>query len=432
MQSVIVGACRTPIGAFQGALSALRAPELGAVAVREAIARAGIDPGAVDEVILGNVLSAGLGQAPARQASLKAGVPDSVGAFLVNKVCGSGLKAIMLADQAIRAGDGSIFVAGGMESMSNAPYLLQKARHGYRMGHGELLDSMLLDGLWDPMNDYHMGLTGELCASEEGVTRTMQDEWSARSYERALAAQSAGWFEGEVAPVEIGGRKPVTVSQDECPRPTPIETLAGMRPVFQGDGTVTAGNASKIADGAAAVVVMSERAAADHGATPLARIAAQATFAREPERLMMAPEGAIRLCLERAGWRTADLFEINEPFAAATVALANALELDPESVNVHGGAVALGHPIGATGCRLVVTLLSALERRGLDRGVAALCLGGGEAVALAVERPDGSRREVRRGSFAEVAGRNRGTGDDGGRHRASVSRREPARDRVRS
>jgi acetyl-CoA C-acetyltransferase len=214
----------------------------------------------------------------------------------------------------------------------------------------------------------------------------MQDEWSARSYERALAAQSEGYFEGEIVPVEIGGRKPVTVSQDECPRPTPVDTLAGMRAVFQSDGTVTAGNASKVADGAAAVVVMSEQAASDHGVKPLARIAAQATFAREPERLMMAPQGAIRRCLERAGWRTADLFEINEPFAAATVALAKALELDPEAVNVHGGAVALGHPIGATGCRLVVTLLSALERRGLKRGIAALCLGGGEAVALAVER----------------------------------------------
>lgn len=386
MQSVIVSACRTPIGAFQGALSALRAPELGAIAVREAIVRAGIDPASVDEVILGNVLSAGLGQAPARQAALKAGVPDSVGAFLVNKVCGSGLKALMLADQAIRAGDGSIFVAGGMESMSNAPYLLQKARQGYRMGHGELLDSLLLDGLWDPMNDYHMGMTGELCAAEQSVSRQMQDEWSARSYERALAAQSGGYFEGEIVPVEIGGRKPVTITHDECPRPTPVETLAGMRPVFQSDGTVTAGNASKIADGAAAVVIMSEQAASDHGVKPLARIAAQATFAREPERLMMAPEGAIRRCLERAGWRSADLFEINEPFAAATVALSNALELDPEAVNLHGGAVALGHPIGATGCRLVVTLLSAMERRGVKRGIAGLCLGGGEAVALAVER----------------------------------------------
>jgi acetyl-CoA C-acetyltransferase len=389
MPSVIVSACRTPIGAFLGALSPLTAPELGAAVLREALTRAGLLGEALDLVIMGNVLSAGVGQAPARQAALKAGIPHSVGALTVNKVCGSGLQAVMLADQAIRAGDARAILAGGMESMSNAPYLLPKARSGLRMGHTELLDAMLVDGLLDPDDGSHMGLTGELCAREQGVSRTRGDAWAAASYQRALSALAEGAFQREVTPVSVPARKgdPVSVSVDEIPRPTTLDTLAGLHPAFDPGGTITAGSASKVADGAAAVCVLEEREAERLGTPVLARIVAGATHSREPERLMMAPETAIRRCLERAGWDHADLYEINEPFAAATVALVDALGLDAERVNVHGGAVALGHPIGATGCRMLVTLLYALERHGLRRGVAALCLGGGEAVALAVERP---------------------------------------------
>jgi acetyl-CoA C-acetyltransferase len=385
MGSVIVSACRTPIGNLMGALSPLTAPELGAVVVAEAVARAGIAPEEVEEVILGNVLSAGIGQAPARQAALKAGLPPSVGAVTVNKVCGSGLKAVMLADQAIRAGDARVVIAGGMESMSNAPYLLPKARQGYRMGHGEVVDSMIRDGLWDAYHDYHMGNTGELCARTYGVTRERQDAWAVRSNARALAARGA--FEAEIVPVEVPDRKSATlISQDEGPRDSTAEALAALRPVFDKNGTITAANASKISDGAAAVCVMAEEVAARRSIRPLARIVASATHSREPEWVMMAPEHAIRKCLERAGWERADLYEINEPFAAATVALVDVLGLDPETVNVNGGAVALGHPIGGTGCRLLVTLLYALAARGQRRGIASLCLGGGEAVAMAVER----------------------------------------------
>lgn len=387
MQAVIVSACRTPIGSFLGGLSPLTTGELGAVVVREAVRRAGVGAEEVEEVILGQVLSAGSGQAPARQAALKAGLPPSVGAFAVNKVCGSGLKAVMLADQAIRAGDARILIAGGMESMSNAPYLLPKARSGYRMGHGELVDSMVRDGLWDAYHDYHMGQTGELCAREYRVSRDDQDAYAVRSYARALAAQRSGAFEAEIVPVEVRGRKTTTrIQTDEEPRETSLETLQGLRTAFDPNGSITAGNASKISDGAAAVCVMAADEAERRGLTPLGRIVASSTHSREPEWLMMAPEGAVRKVLARAGWETADLFEINEPFAAASVALIRALELDPEQVNVHGGAIALGHPIGATGCRILVTLLHALEQRGARRGVAALCLGGGEAVALAVER----------------------------------------------
>ncbi len=388
MQTVIVSACRTPIGAFQGALAPLAAPDLGAVVLREALSRAGVSPEEVEEVVMGHVLSAGVGQAPARQAALKAGLPPSVGAYGINKVCGSSLKAVMLADQAIRAGDCRILAAGGMESMTNAPYVLPKARGGYRMGHGELLDAMLHDGLWDPWGNYAMGLTGETCAREQDVSRPRQDAWSARSYERALAAQAAGAFDAELVPVEVPGRKGATrVERDEVPRETSVETLAALRPVFQDDGTVTAGNSSKIADGAAALVLMAEEEAARRGLRPLAQVCGTSTWSGEPARIMMAPEGAVRRCLERAGWDGAELYELNEPFAAATVALVDALRLDPDRVNVNGGAVALGHPIGATGCRLLVTLLHALQARGLRRGVASLCLGGGEAVAVAVERP---------------------------------------------
>lgn len=387
MHSVIVSACRTPIGSFLGGLSPLPVGDLGAVVLREVVRRAGLDSGEIEEVILGNVLSAGAGQAPARQAALKAGLPPSVGAFGVNKVCGSGLKAVMLADQAVRSGDARILAAGGMESMSNAPYLLPKARAGYRMGHGSVVDAMIHDGLWDPFHDYHMGQTGELCAREQDVSRADQDEYSARSYARALAAQASGAFDREIVPVEVPGRKgSVVVSRDEEPRETTVETLAGLRTAFDKSGTLTAGNASKISDGAAAVCVMAADEAERRGLRSLARIVAGSTHSREPERLMMAPEGAVRKVLSRAGWDRADLYEINEPFAAASVALQRALELDPERVNVNGGAIALGHPIGATGCRMLVTLLHALEQRDLRRGVAALCLGGGEAVALAVER----------------------------------------------
>lgn len=385
--TVIVSACRTPIGNLLGSLSSLTAPELGAAVVREVVRRAGVAPGEVDEVILGNVLQAGVGQAPARQAALGAGLPDSVGAFTVNKVCGSGLKAVMLADQAIRAGDARVLIAGGMESMSNAPYLLPKARQGYRLGNAELIDAAVHDGLWDAHHNYHMGCTGEFCAGEYKVSRERQDAFAAESYARALAAQAAGAFEAELLPLEVrAGKKQVTVDRDEAPRETTLEALAGLRPAFDRSGTITAGNASKVSDGAAAVCVMSEDEAARRGLTPLARIVASATHSREPEWVMMAPEDAVRKCLRRAGWERADLYEINEPFAAAAVALIEALELDPERVNVHGGAVALGHPIGATGCRILVTLLYAMSRRDARTGVAALCLGGGEAVALAVER----------------------------------------------
>lgn len=386
-RAVIVSACRTPIGNLLGGLSALTAPELGAAALREAVRRASLDPAEIDEVILGNVLQAGVGQAPARQAAIQAGIPPSVGALTVNKVCGSGLKAVMLADQAIRAGDARILLAGGMESMSHAPYLLPKARQGYRLGNAELVDAAVHDGLWDAHHNYHMGCTGELCASTYGVTRARQDEYAAQSYARALAAQEAGAFDAEIVPVEVrAGKKQLTVSRDEAPRETSLETLAGLRPAFDPSGTITAGNASKISDGAAAVCVMSEAEAERRGLEPLARIVAAATHSREPEWVMMAPEGAVRKCLSRAGWDSADLYEINEPFAAAAVALIDVLELDPERVNVHGGAVALGHPIGATGCRILVTLLHAMRRLALRRGLASLCLGGGEAVALAVER----------------------------------------------
>ena len=389
MPSVIVSACRTPIGAFLGALSPLTAPELGAAVLREALVRAGLAGETLDAVIMGNVLSAGVGQAPARQAALKADIPNAVGALTVNRACGSGLQAVLLADQAIRAGDARAILAGGMESMSNAPFLLPKARTGLRMGHAELLDAMLVDGLLDPDDGSHMGITGELCAREQKISRKRGDAWAAASYRRALAAQAEGAFERELTSVTVPAPKGTLapVSADEIPRPTTAETLAGLRPAFDPAGTITAGSSSKVADGAAAVCVLEEQEAERLGKPVLARIVAGATHSREPERLMMAPETAIRRCLERAGWDHADLYEINEPFAAATVALTEALQLDPEQVNVHGGAVALGHPIGATGCRLLVTLLYALERHGLRRGVAALCLGGGEALALAVERP---------------------------------------------
>jgi acetyl-CoA C-acetyltransferase len=389
----ILSAARTPIGSLMGALSTVPAPQLGAAAIREAVARAGIETSAVDEVILGNVLGAGLGQAPARQAALGAGLPPSVGAFTVNKVCGSGLKAAMQAFASIRAGEAQILVAGGMESMSNAPYLLPKARRGLRLGHGELLDSLIHDGLWDAHHQYHMGMTGERVAERFSVTREESDRYAAASNEKALRAQEQGLFTAEIVPVAVGSgpRCDQMIARDEGPRASTLEQLAALKPAFRPDGTITPGNASKISDGAAAVVMASGGATASllSGArAPLARVVASATHSGEPEWVMMAPAPAVRKVVAKAGLSLdqIDLFEINEPFAAAAVALIRDLDLDPSRVNVCGGAVALGHPIGATGARLLVTLLHALERTGGRYGLAALCLGGGEAVAMIVER----------------------------------------------
>jgi acetyl-CoA C-acetyltransferase len=389
---VIVSACRTPIGKFLGSLAAKRAPELGAIAVREAMRRAGVQADAVEEVIMGNVLQAGLGQNPARQAQRGAGIPDEVGAVTINKVCGSGLKAVMLAAQAIKAGDHRCIVAGGMESMSNVPYYLPQARAGQRLGHGMLLDGMVHDGLWDIYNDFHMGNTGELVAREYRISRADQDRYAAESHRRAIAAQEAGRFTKELVAVEIAGRKGeiTTVDRDEGPRAdsTP-ESLARLKPVFQTDGgTVTAGNASTINDGAAALVVMDEDLARERGLRPMARIIGYATGGMAPEWVMMAPQVAVqKLCmLAKCRPQDFDLVELNEAFAVQCVALLRELQLDPAKVNVNGGAVALGHPIGCSGARVLTTLVHALAGCDLQRGLAALCLGGGNAVALAVER----------------------------------------------
>jgi acetyl-CoA C-acetyltransferase len=389
---VILSAARTPVGRLLGALKSLSAPALGAIAVREALARAGVAPTEVDEVILGNVLQAGVGQNPARQAALKAGLPPSVGALTINKVCGSGLKAVVLAAQAVRLGDARVVVAGGMESMSNAPYLLRGAREGYRLGHGEMVDAMIHDGLWDVYENYHMGCTAEVVSEKYRVTRKDQDAWALRSHRRALAAIDAGAFRDEIVAIEIPQRKgpPVRVDTDEAPRrDTSAEALAGLKPAFKEGGTVTAGNAPGVNDGAAAVVVTAPERARRAESQPLAEIVSYATSGIEPALVMMAPLEAVRRCLERAGWSTkeVDYFEINEAFSAQMVALVRELKLDEERVNVDGGAVALGHPIGASGARILTTLLGVLRRRGARRGVAALCLGGGNAVAMAVERP---------------------------------------------
>jgi acetyl-CoA C-acetyltransferase len=386
----VLSACRTAIGKFQGALAPLSAPRIGAVVVKEALKRARVDPSAVDEVILGNVLQAGVGQNPARQAALGAGLPPSVPPFTVNKVCGSGLKAVMLAAQAIKAGDADLVVAGGMESMTNAPYLLRKAREGYRLGNGELVDSMVADGLWDAYHDYHMGNTGELVAREKKVSREQQDAYAAESQRRAVAAIQAGKFSREIVPVELKGRKGETTmfDRDEGPRAeSTAESLAKLRPAFDKAGTVTPGNASTINDGASALVIAGERKAKELGAKPLARITGYAAGGLPPEWVMMAPVEAVRNLWKKTGTGRDqyDLFELNEPFAAASVAVLRDLELDPAKVNVHGGAVALGHPIGATGARILTTLIHALQDRGGKRGLAGLCLGGGNAVALSVE-----------------------------------------------
>jgi acetyl-CoA C-acetyltransferase len=387
---VIVSAARTPIGSFGGALSSLTAPQLGAIAIKEALARANVEGADVDEVLMGCVLPAGVGQAPARQASIGAGVPKSVGAVTVNKVCGSGLKTIMMAAASIRAGDADIIVAGGMESMSNAPYYLPKARTGYRMGNGELVDGMVHDGLWDPYNDYHMGKAGELCAAEKKIDRERQDAYAATSYRRAQAATAEGLFKEEIVPVQVPQRKgdPVTVSVDEEPTRGNVDKLPSLRPAFAKDGTITAGNASSINDGAAAVVVMSEDEAKRRGLTPLATIRAYAGAAQAPEWFTTAPAKSIATLLAKTDLKAddVDLWEVNEAFAVVSLVNQDEVGIPDARINVRGGAVALGHPIGCSGTRILVTLMYAMKQMDKKRGVASLCIGGGEAVALMVER----------------------------------------------
>ena len=388
---VIVSACRTPIGRFQGSLSPLSAPKIGAIAATEAIRRAGLEPDKIEECIFGNVLGAGLGQNPARQVARAAGVPDAVGSLTINKVCGSGLKAVMLAAQAIRAGDADCILAGGMESMTNSPYLLPEARRGVRLGHGRLLDSMIQDGLWDVYNDFHMGMTGELVAKEHKVSREDQDAFAVESHSRAVEAESKGLFDAERVTVTIPQRKgdAIEFTRDEGPREDiTVEGLAKLRPAFDKTGSVTAGNASSINDGAAALVVMSAERAQELGVTPMARIKHYATGGCAPEWVMMAPEKSIQACALKhsMGAGDFDLHEINEAFSVAAIALQRSLDLDPAKINVNGGAVALGHPIGASGARILVTLLHAMQQRDVTTGMASLCLGGGNAVSLGVER----------------------------------------------
>ena len=387
---VIVGAARTPIGKFQGAMSTVSAPELGATAIRAAVARAGIEPASIDEVLMGNVVSAGEGQAPARQAAIGAGLPVTVGASTVNKICGSGLKTVMLAAQAIRSGDGEVFVAGGMESMNQIPYYLLNGRFGYRMGNADLVDGIIHDGLWCAFEKHHMGNSAEWIAREYGVTRQAQDEFSLESHRRAVAAMDEGRFAAEIAPVEIAQRKgpALVIDTDETPRrDTTLEALARLRPAFEAGGTVTAGNAPPISDGGAAVVVMNGERARATGVKPLARVTGYAQAAVKPLELFTAPIFAVRRLLERldVGIDYFDLIEVNEAFASQTIADGRALGMDWAKVNVNGGAIAMGHPIGCSGSRVLVTLLYALQQRGLRTGLATLCLGGGEAVALSVE-----------------------------------------------
>ena len=390
---VILSGVRTPIGKFQGSLSELTAPKLGAIVVKEAVRRAGIDPASVDECIMGNVVSAGLGQNAARQAALGAGLPSAVGAMTINKVCGSGLKSVSLAAQAIMTNNSNIVVAGGMESMTNAPYLLPNARKGYRLGNGTLIDSMVHDGLWDVYNDYHMGNTGENVAEKYKITREEQDEYSVNSHRKAVSAIKECRFKDQIVPVDVPGKKKgevIRFEKDEGPREdTDIESLRKLKPAFKKDGTVTAGNAPSVNDGAAALVVTSAGMAEKLGKKPLARIVAQATSGVDPAWVMMAPVDAVRLLWKKTGWSKddVDLYEINEAFAVAAIAVTRELGLDLNKVNVNGGAVALGHPIGASGARILVTLLYEMMRRDVKRGIAALCLGGGNAVGLAIERP---------------------------------------------
>ena len=389
-KAVVVGAARTPIGRFLGALKGLSAPELGALAVKEVVGRAGLQPADVEEVILGNVVSAGIGQNPARQAAIKAGLPVSVPALTINKVCGSGLKAVALAAQAIKAGDHEVLIAGGMESMSNAPYLIKGAREGFRLGHGEMVDAMIHDGLWEAYENYHMGCCGEIVAEKYGITRQAQDEYALASHKKAIAAIEAGRFKAEIVPVTLPQRKgpPVVFDTDESPRKdTSMEALAKLKPAFKEGGTVTAGNAPGVNDGAAAVAVVSEERAKKARLKPLAEIVAYASSGLEPKLVMMAPLDAVKMVFAKTGWKAddVDLYELNEAFSVQSVALVKELGLKPDRVNVNGGAVALGHPIGASGARVLTTLLYALRDRKAKRGVAALCLGGGNAVAMAVQ-----------------------------------------------
>ncbi len=396
-QPVIIAAVRTAIGKFQGSLASVSAVDLGACVVREVARRAGIEPSQVDEIIMGNVVSAGLGQNPARQAGLKGGLDPHVAAMTINKVCGSGLKAVGLAAQGIQVGDVETVVAGGMESMTNAPYLLPQLRQGYRLGHGKVLDSMIQDGLWDAYEDFHMGMTGELVAEKYKISRQRQDEYALESHRRAVAAIKNCRFSEEIVPVPIAPKsqkekakgEPIQFSTDESPREdTTLEALARLKPVFKPDGTVTAGNAPGTNDGAAALLVTSLEKAREWGKTPLARIVGQAVSGVEPRWVMMAPVGAVQALVKKVGWnlQDVDLVELNEAFAVQALAVSEQLGLDPAKTNVNGGAVALGHPIGASGARILVTLLYEMERRKAKRGIAALCLGGGNAVALAIER----------------------------------------------
>lgn len=390
-EAVIISAVRTPVGKFLGSLKSFKATDLGAIVVRESVRRAGVAPEDVDEVIMGCVIQAGLGQNPARQTALRGGLLPAVSAVTVNKVCGSGLKAVMMAAQGIQLGDTDLVVAGGMESMSNAPYLIPQAREGYRLGNGVLFDAMIHDGLWDAFNDYHMGCTGEVVSEKYNVSRAEQDEYALNSHLKAAAAIKAGNFKDEIVPVEIPQKKgaPLIFDADETVREdTSIEALSKLKPAFTKDGTVTAGNAPGVNDGASALVVTSVERARTMGVEPLARIAAQATSGLEPALVMMAPVEAIRKVLRKAGWslNEVDLIELNEAFAVQAVAITRELDLDPARVNVNGGAVALGHAIGQSGSRLLTTMLYEMKRRDAHRGIVSLCLGGGNAVALAVER----------------------------------------------
>jgi acetyl-CoA C-acetyltransferase len=390
-ESVIVSAVRTPTGKFLGALKGFTATQLGAMVVREAIRRAGVDPAIVDECIMGNVVSAGQGQNPARQAALNGGLPDHVAAVTINKVCGSGLKAVMFADQAIRVGDIDVAVAGGMESMSNCPYLLPRVRDGLRMGNGEIVDSMINDGLWCAFEMCHMGNAGEVVAEHYSVSRAAQDEYAARSHAKAAHATDDGSFRDEMLPISIPQRKgnPIIVDRDEpVRRDTTVESLAALKPAFKEDGTVTAGNAPGVNDGASALVVMDSERARSLRLAPLARIVGQATSGLAPKFVLMTPVEAVQRVAEKVGWKLqdVDLFELNEAFAVQAVAVLNELGIEPAKVNVNGGAVALGHAIGSSGSRVLTTLLYAMKRRNVRRGIATLCLGGGNGVALAVER----------------------------------------------
>ena len=389
-QAVIVSAVRTPMGSFNGVFSSVPATKLGSIAIVEALKRAHVLPEHVDDVLMGCVLSAGLGQAPARQASIGAGIPDSIGATTVNKVCGSSIKTVMMASQTIALGEANIVVAGGMENMTRAPYLLEKARQGYRLGHAEMVDSVIKDGLWDVYNNFHMGNAGELCAAKYRLTRKELDDYALESYQRAQYAIDSGAFKPEIAPVDVPQRKgaSLTITDDEEPKRIDLKKLREFKPVFQENGLLTVGNSPSCNDGAAALVVMAQEEAVRRRLVPMARIVGYAGAALAPEWLSIAPVEAIKLVLEKTNLSLGDidLFEINEAFSAVSLAINRELGLDPEKVNVHGGAIALGHPIGATGARIITTLLYAMEARGARRGLASLCIGGGEALAIIIER----------------------------------------------